>query len=103
MTLPSPSDCEVAIYLHEQSMENVRFVDDAKELHSTKPLRMENRYLVRGPYRCLRTTQLRSCTEGYLTHGIIPSSFKSAIVLITHLAKVTIKQNLYQGDEITGK
>ena len=42
-------------------------------------------------------------SRGYLTPGIISSSFKYALALIIPLAKVTIKQHLYQGDEITGR
>lgn len=39
--------------------EDVRCVDDGRELCSPKPLWKESRYLVRWPNRCLRTTQLR--------------------------------------------
>ena len=45
MTPPLPKEHEVAIPLHEYSMENVRFVGDGRGLCSAKPPWVETRYL----------------------------------------------------------
>lgn len=82
MTPPPSKEHEVAIYLHECSMENVKCVDDGRDLHATKPSWVETRYLVRRAHRRLLTSQLRRSMEGFAHPGGPLFTFREPLSLL---------------------